>query len=60
MYLALAVGRPFLRETVVHYVVGFDAERVLDELGCAVAVVAVDGSLEKGWSWGTPSLSFKR
>jgi hypothetical protein len=29
-------------ETIVGYVVAFDAERVLDDFGGAVAVVAVD------------------
>ena len=43
----LAIGRPILRETMVHNVVGFDAECVLDDLGGAIAVVAVDGLLER-------------
>ena len=38
----LAVGRPRFRETVVSYVVALDAERVLNNLGGAVAVIAVD------------------
>jgi hypothetical protein len=44
---ALTVGRPFLREAVVHDIVALDAEHVLDELGDVVGVVAVDRLLEK-------------
>jgi hypothetical protein len=32
----LPIGRPVLREAVVHDVVGFDAERILDDPGGAV------------------------
>ena len=35
-----AIGRPTLREGVVHHVVALDAERFLDDLGDAVAVAA--------------------
>ena len=37
----LAIGRPILRETMVHNVVGFDAECVLDDLGGAIAAGAI-------------------
>src|SRR6516162_3155712 len=43
----LAIGRPVLREGIVQDIVGFDAERVLDDLGSLVAVVAADGLLKK-------------
>ena len=43
----LAIGRPVLREGVVQDVVGFDAERVLDDLRGLVTVIAVDSSLKK-------------
>jgi hypothetical protein len=42
----LAISRPGLREGVIHHVVGFDAERVLDDLGGAVGIVAADGLLD--------------
>jgi hypothetical protein len=42
-----AIGRPALREGVVHHVIALDAERVLDDLGGLVAVVAGDGLLEQ-------------
>ena len=38
-----AIGRPELREAIVRYVVGLDAECVLDDLGGAVAVGPLDG-----------------
>jgi hypothetical protein len=38
----LVVGRPGLREAVVDNVVALDAERVLNDLGGAVGVVAVN------------------
>jgi hypothetical protein len=50
------IGRPVFREAVVHHVVALDAERVLDELGGAVTIVAVDRLLEEVWSWGYASL----
>ena len=37
----LAISWPFLREAVASHVVAFDAKRVPDNLGGAVAVVAV-------------------
>jgi hypothetical protein len=43
----LAIGRPVLREAVVGDVVGFDVERVLDDLGGTVGVVPVDGLHEE-------------
>jgi len=43
----LAISWPFLREAVVGDVVALDAERVPDNLGCAVAVIAVDCLLKK-------------
>jgi hypothetical protein len=39
----LAILRPGLWEAVVDDVVGFDAKRVLDDLGGAIGVVAGDG-----------------
>src|SRR6185312_11860696 len=44
---SLAIGRPGLWEAVLRHVVGFDAERVLDDLGGAVAVVAADRLFEQ-------------
>ena len=43
----LAISRPVLRETVVDDVVALDTERVLDELGGAISVIAVDRLLEQ-------------
>jgi hypothetical protein len=42
-----AIRWPFLGEAVVRHVVGFDAERVLDDLGCKLAVVTADCLFEK-------------
>ena len=39
----LAVYRPGYREAVFRDVVGLDAERVLNDLGSVIAVVALDG-----------------
>ena len=41
------IGRPFLREAVVDHVIALDAERVLNDPGGVVAVVAVDSLVEK-------------
>jgi hypothetical protein len=38
----LTIGWPFLRKAVVNHVIALDAERVLNDPGGAVAVVAVD------------------
>jgi len=38
----LTVRRPLCRKAVAHDVVGFDAERVADDLGGLFGVVAVD------------------
>jgi len=43
----LEISRPRLREAVVGHVIALDAERVLDHLGGAVAVIAIDGFFEK-------------
>jgi hypothetical protein len=43
---ALAIVRPTLREAIVDDVVALDAERVVDDPGGAVAIVAVDRLLE--------------
>jgi hypothetical protein len=43
----LAISWPFLREAVAGHVVAFEAKRVPDNLGGAVAVVAVDCLLKK-------------
>jgi len=43
----LAISRPHFREAVVGHVVALDAERVLNDLRCPVAVVAVDCLFEK-------------
>jgi hypothetical protein len=49
----LTIGWPFLREAVVDHVVALDAERVSNDPGRTVAVVAVDRLLEK-IAHGTP------
>jgi hypothetical protein len=43
----LAISWPFLREAVAGHVVAFDTERVPDDLGGAVAVVAIDCLLKR-------------
>jgi hypothetical protein len=50
----LTIGRPFLREAIVDDIVPLDTERVLDDLGGAVAVVSVDRLCEKIGHGGTP------
>ena len=42
-----AIHWPFLGEAVVRNIVGFDTERVLDDLGRSLAVVAVDCLFQK-------------
>jgi hypothetical protein len=44
----LTIGRPVLGEAVVDDIASLDTERVLDDLGGAVTIVAVDRSLP-GW-----------
>ena len=46
---ALAISRPSRREAVVYHVIALDAERVSNDPGRLVRVVAVDRLLE--WSW---------
>jgi len=43
----LAISGPLFREAVVSHVVALDAERVPNDLGGEVAVVAVDRLLDK-------------
>jgi hypothetical protein len=43
----LAISWPFLREAAAGHVVAFDTERVPDDLGGAVAVVAIDCLFKK-------------
>jgi hypothetical protein len=42
----VAIGRLFLREAVVHHVIAFDAERILDNPGGAIGVITVDSFVE--------------
>jgi hypothetical protein len=42
-----AICRPSFREGVVHYIIAFDTECALDDLGGAVTVVAADGLIEQ-------------
>jgi hypothetical protein len=42
-----AISGPDLWEGVVHDLIALDAERVLDDLGGAVTVVAADGLIEQ-------------
>ena len=44
---SFTIGRPSLRKNVIDDAIRFDAERVLNDLGSAVSVVAVDRLLEK-------------
>jgi hypothetical protein len=43
----LAICWPSLREAVVSDVVRFDAERLLDDLGCEIAVAAINRLFKK-------------
>jgi hypothetical protein len=46
-----AIFRPFLRKAAVDHVIVLDAERVLDDLGSAVPVIAIDGLLKQVSPW---------
>ena len=50
----LAIGRPALRQAIVRDVIALDAERLLDDLGGAIAVIAFDGLFEQIGHGGTP------
>jgi hypothetical protein len=43
----LAIGRPRLWKHVVRHFIGFDAERISDQLGGIIAVIAVSCLFEK-------------
>ena len=53
----LAVSWPLFRETVVGHIVALNAECVPNNLGCEIAVVAVDRLLKKiGRLWAAAAL----
>jgi hypothetical protein len=52
----LAISWPLLREAVVGHVVALDAERIPDDLGGAVAVIAVDRLPDKVGHARTPRM----